>query len=50
MNLLRKRKSKRSFKDLLGEQEAELPEEENPMQHVAELKRSPIFRTCASER
>lgn len=31
------------LKDLLGEQEAELPEEENPMQHVAELKRSPIL-------
>ena len=31
------------LKDLLGEQEAELPEEENPMQHVAELKRSSIL-------
>lgn len=31
------------LKDLLGEQEAELPEEENPMQHVAELKCSPIL-------
>ena len=31
------------LKDLLGEQEAELPEEENPMQHVAELKHSSIL-------
>ena len=44
MNLLRKRKKQNDqLKDLLGEQEAELPEEENPMQHVAELKRSPIL-------
>ena len=35
--------------ELLGEQEAELPSEENPMEHIAGLKRSPLLNLIMPE-